>query len=47
VREALALLASGAVDAGALVTHTVPLHHLADALELVMSRTAIKVAVVP
>jgi L-iditol 2-dehydrogenase len=47
VHEALRLLESGAVPAAPLITHTFPLDRLHDALELAMSRTAIKVAVVP
>jgi L-iditol 2-dehydrogenase len=47
VHEALWLLTSGAVPAASLITHTLPLDRLHDALELAMTRTAIKVAVVP
>jgi L-iditol 2-dehydrogenase len=47
VHEALQLLESGAVAAAPLITHTLPLDRLHDALDLALSRTAIKVAVVP
>jgi L-iditol 2-dehydrogenase len=47
VREALGLLASGAVDVAPLITHTRPLAALDQALALVVRREAIKVAVLP
>jgi L-iditol 2-dehydrogenase len=47
VLEALELLASGAVDVAPLITHTLPLERLEDALLLMMDRSAIKVAVTP
>ena len=47
VRGALQLLASGVVDVKPLITHERPLAALHDAFELISSRTAIKVAVLP
>jgi L-iditol 2-dehydrogenase len=46
-REALALLASGAVDAGALVSHRLPLDEVAEAFRLARSGEATKVVVEP
>jgi L-iditol 2-dehydrogenase len=47
VQEALELMASGAVDVAPLITHTLPLERVEDALQLMMNRSAIKVAVTP
>lgn len=47
VRRALELLGSGAVRVGPLVTHRRPLERLEEALQLVLSRAAIKVALRP
>jgi L-iditol 2-dehydrogenase len=47
VREAFGLLASGAIDVAPLITHTRPLSALEQALALVVTREAIKVAVIP
>lgn len=47
VREALALLAAREVRIAPLVTHRVPLARFRDALELALTRQALKVAVVP
>lgn len=47
VRRALELLASGAIDADLFVTHRRPLDRLDEALELALSREAVKVAVRP
>jgi L-iditol 2-dehydrogenase len=47
VREALELLARGAVRIDPLITHRLPLERLPEALGLALSRTAIKVAVTP
>jgi L-iditol 2-dehydrogenase len=47
VREALALLADRSVRIAPLVTHRVALARFADALDLVLERRAIKVAIEP
>ncbi len=47
VREGLRLLADGEVLARPLITHTMPLPRLGEALELALGREAIKVAVMP
>jgi L-iditol 2-dehydrogenase len=47
VQQALELLRSGAVDVAPLITHTLPLERLEDALQLMLNRTAIKVALTP
>lgn len=47
VREALDLLAAGTVRVEPLITHRLPLSRLSEALDLVIRREAIKVAVVP
>ena len=46
-RDALALLASGAVDAAALVSHRLPLDEVAEAFRLARSGEATKVVVEP
>jgi L-iditol 2-dehydrogenase len=46
-RDALALLASGAVDAGALVSHRLPLGEVEEAFRLARSGEATKVVVEP
>ena len=47
VREALALLESRTIDAAPLITHRLPLARLTEALDLVRTRAAVKVAVIP
>jgi L-iditol 2-dehydrogenase len=47
VRAALSLIASGQVDADALVTHEMELERLEEALQLMASGDALKVAIVP
>jgi L-iditol 2-dehydrogenase len=47
VRAALALIANGQIDADALITHEMPLARLEEALQLVASGDALKVAIVP
>jgi L-iditol 2-dehydrogenase len=47
VRRALSLIADGSIDANALITHEMELARLADALELVASGEALKVAIIP
>ena len=46
-RDALALIASGAIDAGALVSHRLPLSEVAEAFRLARSGEAVKVVVEP
>jgi L-iditol 2-dehydrogenase len=47
VRAALSLIASGQVDADALITHEMALERLEEAFQLVASGDALKVAIVP
>jgi len=47
VRKALSLISAGELDAEALITHEMPLERLREALELVASGEALKVAIVP
>jgi L-iditol 2-dehydrogenase len=47
VRTALSLIASGQVDADALITHEMPLQRLEEALQLMISGAALKVAILP
>jgi len=47
IRKALALIAEGQLDADALITHEMPLQRLEEALQLVASGEALKVAIVP
>jgi L-iditol 2-dehydrogenase len=47
IRTALALIAGGQLDANALITHEMPLYRLEEALQLVASGEALKVAIVP
>jgi L-iditol 2-dehydrogenase len=47
VRAALSLIASGQIDAEALITHQMPLNRLEEALHLVDSGAALKVAIIP
>lgn len=47
VRRALALIASGAIDTDSLITHEMELSRLEEALNLVASGEALKVAIVP
>ena len=47
VRAALSLIASGQIDAKALITHQMPLDRLEEALHLVDSGAALKVAIIP
>ncbi len=44
---ALDLVASGAVDTDALVTHSLPLERFVDALDLMRGGTGLKIQVVP
>lgn len=46
-RDALALLASGAIDAGPIVSHRLPLADVEEAFRLARSGTAVKVVVEP
>jgi L-iditol 2-dehydrogenase len=46
-RDALALLAGGAVDAGAIVSHRLPLSEVHEAFRLARSGEAVKVVVEP
>ena len=47
VRKAVGLLAAGKVDAGALVTHRLPLSKLWDGIELMKRKESFKVVIVP
>ncbi len=47
VRAALSLISSGAIDADDLITHELPLERLEEALHLMASGNALKVAVIP
>ncbi|MCI0434334.1 MAG: alcohol dehydrogenase catalytic domain-containing protein [Gemmatimonadetes bacterium] len=47
VREALELLSDGAIDGAALITHRRPLDRLDEAIQLALTRAAVKVAVLP
>lgn len=47
IRRALQALSSGEIDPMPLVTHTMPLGQLRQALELVARREALKVAIIP
>jgi len=47
VRTALSLIASGQIEAGRLITHEMGLERLEEALQLVASGEALKVAIVP
>jgi L-iditol 2-dehydrogenase len=47
IRAALSLIASGQIDAEAMITHEMPLERLEEALQLVASGDAIKVAIMP
>jgi L-iditol 2-dehydrogenase len=47
IRAALALIANGQIDADALITHEMPLARLEEALQLVASGDALKVAITP
>ena len=47
VRRALSLIASGAIEADALITHEMELARLEEALNLVASGDALKVAIIP
>ncbi len=47
IRTALSLISSGQIDADALITHEMPLERLEEALQLVASGEALKVAIVP
>jgi len=47
VRAAFSLISSGQIDANALITHEMPLERLEEALQLVASGDALKVAIVP
>ena len=47
VRAALSLISSGQIDAGGLITHEMGLERLEQALQLVASGDALKVAVIP
>jgi L-iditol 2-dehydrogenase len=45
IRAALSLIANRQIDAEALITHEMPLERLEEALELVASGEALKVAI--
>jgi L-iditol 2-dehydrogenase len=47
VRAALSLISSGQIDADGLITHEMGLERLEQALQLVASGDALKVAVIP
>ena len=47
VRTALSLIASGQIDARALITHDMPLEKLEEAFELMMGGTTLKIAIIP
>ena len=47
VRTALSLIASGQIDADGLITHEMELEKLEEALQLVASGEALKVAILP
>jgi L-iditol 2-dehydrogenase len=47
IRTALALVASGQIDADALITHEMPLARLEEAFQLMTSGAALKVAIIP
>lgn len=47
IRTALALVASGQIDADALITHEMPLERLEEAFQLMTSGAALKVAIIP
>jgi L-iditol 2-dehydrogenase len=47
VRLALALLADGSLPGAALITHTLPLAQLPEAFDLMLTRQALKVALLP
>ena len=44
---AMRLMASGAIDAETMITHTLPLAQFADAVQLVRDREGLKVQVNP
>jgi len=47
IRTALSLISGGQIDADGLITHEMPLERLEEALQLVASGEALKVAIVP
>jgi L-iditol 2-dehydrogenase len=47
VRTALSLIASGQIDADALISHEMPLERLEEAFQLMISGATLKVAIVP
>jgi L-iditol 2-dehydrogenase len=47
VRTALSLIASGQIDADALITHEMPLERLEEAFQLMISGATLKVAIIP
>jgi L-iditol 2-dehydrogenase len=47
IRTALALVASGQIDADALITHEMPLARLEEAFQLMTGGAALKVAIIP
>jgi len=47
VRIALSLIASGQIDADALITHEMPLERLEEAFQLMISGATLKVAILP
>jgi L-iditol 2-dehydrogenase len=47
VRTALSLIASGQIDADALITHEMPLERLEEAFQLMISGATLKVAILP
>jgi L-iditol 2-dehydrogenase len=47
VRTALSLIASGQVDADALIPHEMPLEKLEEAFQMMIDGTTLKVAILP
>ena len=47
VRTALSLIASGQIDADALIPHEMPLERLEEAFQLMISGATLKVAIIP
>lgn len=47
VRDALALLAAGKIDVDHIITHRLPLDNVLDGIQLMQSRTGLKIAICP